>query len=781
MRATYRIQLGPDFTFAQAAERCGYLAQLGVDTLYLSPIFEAVPGSAHGYDVTDPRQVRVELGGEEGYARLVEAARGRGLSVLVDIVPNHMAATPDNPYWWDLMAHGPVSRHARLFCVDWSRGRLVLPILGESPAAAALEVTAQSGQPILRYHDQCLPLRPDGPRMVPGRYAGRELEPLLAAQHYELAYWRDGLKRLNYRRFFDISTLVTLRQEDPWVFDYTHAGLARLCEVGLVDGVRVDHVDGLRDPKQYLVRLRHLIGDRTLLVEKILTGDETLPHDWPVDGTTGYEFGATMVQLLVPAAGYRRLARHGETEHRDYAESLVRAREKVAGELFPAEVERLVAVAAALPGAPPADRLRPALIAVSARLPVYRTYGDATGLPPSDRRRIETAVGAARGACDGPTLDWLLNTLLHGSTHQACEFRMDWQQLTAPMMAKGGEDTAHYRHVVLAAMNEVGAHPHAPADDPARLHRRLARQPPAALNATATHDTKRGEDTRVRIAVIAQHPGPYLDLEERLGSGWEALRATDARLLLQSLLGILGYDDDAAVTERLAEYAEKALREAKRESHWYRPNVGYESIAAEAVETLLAGALRPTVRAVATHYATAGVQASLVQTTIKLTAPGVPDFYQGAELWDDSLVDPDNRRVVDFDLRQRLLADLPPLPMPAQTLASWLRHWSSGRIKLWLIHRLLQLRATWPALFAEGEYQPVALPDGWFGFDRQYRRATVRVLVRCRYFHACPGALDLGDDEWQQQLMAAPAVSGTCELERLAGPLPVAVLMRGSA
>jgi (1->4)-alpha-D-glucan 1-alpha-D-glucosylmutase len=781
-RATYRLQLRPDFGFAAACAVVPYLRDLGVSDLYLSPVFEARPGSAHGYDVTDPTRVRQELGGRVGFDALVAAARAAGMGIVLDVVPNHMAASGANPWWRAVLCGGREAREAALFDIDWSGGgqcppgRVLLPILdrdvGEAIATGAVRLVENGeGEWALHAGDEKLPVAGPVER-------GDDIGAILARQVYVLAQWRPGVQP-NYRRFFDIDDLVGVRVEDPNVFDATHTLVLELVHSGAITGLRIDHVDGLTDPRAYLERLRAAVGpDVYLIVEKILTGDEELRAGWPVDGTTGYEAMAELDTLFVDPDGLRELDRwyRDVDGGRPFVEVEHAAKHDVVTGMFAGELAR---VATALELTDTA-----ALAAVTVACPVYRTYVSGGEADPEDVSGIDTATASH--------LD-LRPALLAGSSR--------WEQLTAPVMAKGHEDTAEYRHTRLVSLNDVGADPDAAlrGDAVARFHSgngSRRRRGLHGLTTTSTHDTKRSEDVRARISVLSELPGEWhAALEEwRRAHGDDVVAADDQRLLAQSLVGVW-----PATAERVRAYMVKAAREAKRFTNWLAPNHEYEAALSTMVDAQYADGGRRFLDPFGDLLATVqffGALNSLAQLTLKLATPGVPDVYQGSELWDLSLVDPDNRRPVDFEHRRALLDAFRDVKDPRELLASW----PDGRIKLWVAHRGLELRRRHPAVFADGEYLPLevagARAANVVAFARRREDAWAVAIAPRLCAQLVPvGTFPVGS-VWGDTRIRLPrdapqswtdAITGTrvdapgcaLDLARVLGTLPVALLERG--
>ncbi|MCC2333110.1 malto-oligosyltrehalose synthase [Cellulomonas wangsupingiae] len=692
--STYRVQLGADLTFDDVAARVPYYASLGVTHVYLSPVLAAAPGSTHGYDVVDHDTVSPVLGGEAGLRRLADAAHAAGLGLVLDIVPNHMAVP--TPVWhnralWSVLTDGPASPFAAWFDVDWSAGdgAVLMPVLGDRIGAVLardelrleeLDVPGVGPSTVLRYHDHVFPVRA-GTEQLP-------LAELVERQHYRLAYWRVADEELNYRRFFDVGTLVAVRVEDPDVFDATHALVVRLLREDVIDGLRIDHPDGLADPAGYLARLREATDGAWVVVEKILAGSEELPDDWATAGTTGYEALWRVQQAFVDPGGAALL---GSVMHRltgdvsdafDDVEETAK-REVVDGPLY-AEVHRLTNLAAEICH----DDLRlrdhtwraleECLVELLVAFDRYRAYvvpGEPA--PPTSAAVLAAAAQRARrhlGDEREATMSVLLDLLLGreaGSAGRTRDPRRDelvvrFQQTCGAVMAKGVEDTAFYRWTHLVALCEVGGEPARFATTPTDLAAWASRAQAAAplgMTTLSTHDTKRGEDTRARLGVLSELPREWSALVDDLRRASAGYRGAllDGRteyLLWQTLAGT--WTDDGAIAEdRLVEYLTKAMREAKSHTSWTAPDEAYEqavlSTARQALtDPVVLGLLgdwdlrtRSAVRA-----------ATLGTKLVQLTLPGVADVYQGTEVPSPTLVDPDNRRPVDVEELAARLARL---------------------------------------------------------------------------------------------------------------------------
>ncbi|MDM4718850.1 malto-oligosyltrehalose synthase [Micromonospora sp. WMMA1363] len=690
--STYRVQIRPGFDLDATAGLAGYLADLGVTHLYSAPLLTATPGSAHGYDVVDHRTVNPELGGEPGRRRLLGALRTAGLGLVVDIVPNHagVAQPVTNPAWWDVLRRGRDSAYARWFDIDWERGRLLLPVLADDPAAQA-DLKIVDGE--LRYHEHRFPIA-DGT----GQGTAREVHD---RQHYELVSWRRGDTELTYRRFFAVAGLAGLRVEDPAVFTATHQLVLAWAAAGEIDGIRVDHPDGLRDPAGYLTRLRAAVPDGWLVVEKILEYGEELP-DWPVDGTTGYEALAAVSGLFVDpdaegdftALDTRLVGRPTSWPDLTHDSKLA-----AATRLLSAELTRLAALA------PELDRhvVRVALAELAAAFAVYRGY------PPEGARHL--AAARAEAGRRRPELTGALDALTRRLRDPDDELAKRFPQLTGAVMAKGVEDTAFYRWSRFVALNEVGGSPAHFGTPPVEFHRFAAARHvrwPAAMTTISTHDTKRSEDVRARLAVLSELPERWA---ARVG-GWLArVPLPDpaiAHLLWQTAVGAWPVE-----RARLHAYAEKAAREASTATSWADPDPGFERAMHALVDALYDDpALNAELDAFAAEITPAGWSNSLGQKLVQLAMPGVPDTYQGTELWDNSLVDPDNRRRVDFAVRRDLLARLD---------AGWLPPVdASGAAKLLVVSRTLRLRRDRPGLFTGYRSVPARGPAAGHvvAFDR---------------------------------------------------------------
>ncbi|MFN2587992.1 MAG: malto-oligosyltrehalose synthase [Actinomycetota bacterium] len=807
VRATYRVQLNPGFTFDDAAALTSYLARLGISHLYCSPYLQAAAGSTHGYDVTDYSRVSQELGGAEAHARMCAALDRARLGHVLDIVPNHMAVSdPSNAWWWDVLKHGPDSRYASYFDIDWDppeaalRRNILVPILGDHYGrvleAGELRLVDEERGIVLRYHDHVLPVAPG---TVPDGRAVHEvnahpdtLHAVLERQHYRVAFWRAGDRELNYRRFFDIKTLAALRIEDERVFEDTHALVLSMIDDAILDGLRIDHIDGLRDPAAYLDRLRARAPDAYLVVEKILGAGEDLPESWSVEGTTGYDFLNVVNGLFVDPAAEKAMSDvYVEFTRRpaDLAE-IVRAKKLfIMRDVLASDVERLTALFVGVVETHRRYRdytryeLREAIRETIAAFPVYRTYLDTRTRRASEQdvAHVQEAIeeaAARRPDLDRELFEFLCELLLmrvKPQTEAADAFVLRFQQTTGPVMAKGVEDTVFYTFNRLVSLNEVGADLgcfgttlEAFHDHGARAQRRW----PRAMLATSTHDTKRSEDVRARIDLLSEIPARWAeavlrwrDLNDRHRSGGVPDRNAEY-LLYQTLVGTWPIE-----TERAVAFMEKASKEAKAHTSWVDPAPDYDEGLAHFVRSILGDrAFLDLLDEFVAPLVGPGRTNSLAQTAIKLTFPGVPDVYQGTELWDLSLVDPDNRRPVDYPARARLLEEA-----IAGDADGALERMDEGLPKLFLTQRVLALRARHAEAFG-GESSYDAL------WATGPRAAHVVAFVRGGTILTVAPRLPLTlEGEWRETYLALPADEWTDVLTgaTFSGNVPMKELLAG--
>ncbi len=762
--STYRLQVTADFPLDDAAAVAGYLADLGVTHAYSSPLLRAADGSTHGYDTVDHAHVDESRGGQASFDRFVAALHEHGLGLVLDLVPNHMgvADPAEAPWWWDVLQHGRDSAHAGAFDVDWDAGggRVRIPVLGSADDVGKLEVV--DGE--LRYYDNRFPIAPGTGEGSPQEVHDR--------QHYELVDWRRADTDLNYRRFFAINTLAGLRVEDPEVFDATHELVLQMVAAGAVDGLRIDHPDGLADPKGYLDRLAEASDGRWTVVEKILEPGEDLPESWRTAGTTGYDALAEVGDVLVDPAGEGALtALDTELTGRevDYAELVRTSKREVTDGILGSEVARLVRVTGELSGVDRAQQTE-ALAELLATFSVYRSY------LPDGREHLDAAVGAVRDRRPDlvAAVDGLHPVLAQAGTEAATRF----EQTTGPVMAKGVEDSAYYRWARFVVLNEVGGDPARFGSSVAEFHaaqaRRLARKP-GSMTALTTHDTKRSEDTRARLAVLAEVPTEWAALVRGWLSRHPLADRPLAHLVWQNLVGAWPLSRD-----RAHGYAEKAAREAGLSTTWTAVDEDFEAALHAMVDAAYDD---PTTNAEIEQFVArigpAGRSNALAQKLLQLTIPGVPDVYQGTELWDHSLVDPDNRRPVDYDARRRLLAELEQGTVPEID--------DTGAAKLLVVSRALRLRRDSPELFTG--YTPVEATGSAAGsvvaFDRgSGAQSAVTVATRLPVALTATGwgdtALALSTGAWHDVLTGARVVSDAdgAPVSQVLSRLPVALLVR---
>jgi (1->4)-alpha-D-glucan 1-alpha-D-glucosylmutase len=816
LASTYRLQFHKGFTFQDAAQITAYLADLGVTHAYASPYLKAAAGSTHGYDVIDHSVLNPEVGTTADHKAWVAGLTQHGLSHILDTVPNHMGVgTNDNAWWNDVLEHGPASRFASYFDIDWNgsprtqlHGKVLLPVLGE-PYGDALEkgqlkLVREQGKVYVTYFDRRFPLSPETAAKVtePADYLGDtgdprsfdKLDALLNAQHYRLSYWKVASDEINYRRFFDVNSLAAVSMERQDVFDAAHQFTFELLKTGGVAGLRVDHPDGLYDPKQYFDRLQakaaaELRGKLYVAVEKIIEGDEKLPADWKVSGTSGYDALIAINDLYVDG-------RNGERFQQIYAdfagdatpfeEWVYRKKCLVLDTSLSSELNMLAHRLDPLAQANRHSRdftlkeLREGLREMVACFSVYRTYVSAEGVHPSDVAMVEKATKAAvaRNPGKSPALfHFIRDTVLQRfpvspqDKPKQLAFAGKFQQVTSPVTAKGIEDTAFYIYNRLASLNEVGGDPGRFGRAPAAIHAYFAdRQAnwPRALNPLSTHDTKRSEDVRARISVLSELPDDWTAALERWSNLSDVKSPTrnDQYLIYQTLLGAWPIDGniDQTFADRIHAYLAKAFKEAKVNTAWTAPNQAYESAVVKFVNNLLAegSTFRQEFEPFQKRVSHFGLLNSLSQTLVRLTAPGVPDTYQGTELWDLSLVDPDNRRPVDYAARVDLLQTLRTTkPTPADLLANK----ADGRIKLWLTHRALLARRDQPDLFTAGTYEPVTatgpFADHLFAFVRRYAGRSALVVAPRLMTAIAPSPDDAPiGPRWRDTRLSLPADLG---------------------
>lgn len=898
--ATYRIQFNKQFRFENACELVPYLHRLGISDLYTSPILKARRGSTHGYDVVDPLNLNPELGGEADFSELHRELKDLGMGLLLDIVPNHMAACSENPWWADLLENGLCSPYAVFFDIDWHNtgNGILLPIL-DSPSEQVLEnremlLSLDEAGLFVKYHDLRLPLdiksyrfvlshglndmeqalgsnhagfqqilklmdvmdvlpyvRNLDPREAGVRYRERQsakeafcnatnassdvrtillrtiglfngkkrnqkdskpMHNLLQQQVYQLAFWKVAINSLNYRRFFDINDLIGIRVEVPAVFEATHSVVLRLAHEGKITGLRIDHIDGLSDPLQYLLYLQRRIRPETegtaeslgfyVIVEKILSCDEALPSHWQALGTTGYDSANILSSLFIDSGGIQALDktyRQFTGSRLTFSDVVYQKKKQVVEELFPSEIrmlgEQLTRLAQQnhCPANLCSAELAQALTEVTVCLPVYRTYTRTSTISPRDKSYLESAITEAKRrnqGIDNLAVDFLRRVLTldyprHLTPEQRREwlrFVLRWQQFTGAVMAKGFEDTALYSFSRLVSLNEVGGDPSSAGlsiEEFHRLNQERLEYWPHTLNATSTHDTKRSEDVRARINVLSELSDEW---EKHLIQWQQWNKPKKPRvnnlsvpepnieiMIYQTLLGDWPLFSNLVpeFKERLKDYCIKAVREAKEHSNWLSPDLYYESALSDFLDSSLDNSQEngfladflPFCQKVA-YY---GALNSLAQVLLKVTSPGIPDFYQGTELWDFSLVDPDNRRPVDFEKRGRLLDNL--IQQEGQgsraLFCQLLNSWQDGRVKLYLTYKALNTRSACREVFRDGQYIPLQVAgqkrEHVVAFSRHKEGTWVLVVIpRLLTRLVDAGTFPLGEKVWGSDQLILP-------------------------
>ncbi|KFL89828.1 Malto-oligosyltrehalose synthase [Acetobacter malorum] len=760
LRATYRIQFHKDYTLYDAILLVPYLKKLGISHIYASPLLASASGSLHGYDTISWDFIDPERGGEEGLLALVETLRAHDMGLILDIVPNHMTTNPQNAWWQDVLQHGRGSQYAYYFDIDWSVSaeqethKIILPFL-EKPLGDILEdqkirVSYQedTGSFAITYEDKVFPLAPESlshdhkeiftDRFNPETVEGKSnLLALLQKQHYQLVWWQNAGDLINWRRFFDVTALIALRMELPEVFARTHAYVFELYRRGLIDGLRVDHVDGLLQPAQYCQdvvqaldiltpeRPENLRNAPFIFVEKILSSGEYLPKNWPVSGTTGYDFLEQASLLLHHPAGEEKLnAVWAQLGPHPYDKVMRAARDEKLNSSFYKMFQDL---AQSLTECfPPEQDITPHAVACVLRevllaFPVYRTYFFETDLNEESRVYLSAACEHAKKTLPAHLIPLLmaLKSLLSQASEPGSggkSFQDMFVHLTAPLVAKSGEDTAFYRYDRLLSRNEVGTDPALFSKGIEAFHQtnlsRLASHPQTML-CTATHDHKRGEDGRARLTVLSEPEANWTEVValwfeknkafHTQGGANSSVSRADEFFFYQTLISAWPVDTGelSGLPKRLETYLTKALRERGLRTSWADPDTGYEESCQQFVGQLLKTSFVKDLTAFIDRISPAAALNSLTQVILRFTVPGVPDLYQGREGWDFSLVDPDNRRSVDY---ARLGKDLDD----DNSLEKMASSWRDGGIKQHLICKLLKLRENYPKLFIKPRYEAVS-------------------------------------------------------------------------
>lgn len=788
--STYRVQLHKDFNFKHLRGILDYIEALGITTIYAAPILKATPGSMHGYDTTDSNVINPEIGTLEEFRALIADVKARGLTWIQDIVPNHMAFHVDNFRLMDVLERGQNSQYAAYFDIIWDHharklhGKLQVPFLGkplaECIASGELKIGFSDHGFTVDYFQTSYPLSTSAWHyIVPSVDLPSELSydkwmtwkkqwlqnvslddklvteimgkidsinsnkevlaKIIDEQAYTLCFWKESEKEIGYRRFFTVNELICLRMEDERVFNEYHQFIHQLYTEGLIQGVRVDHIDGLRDPATYLKRLRNLFGeDCYIIAEKILESKEQLPHSWPLQGTSGYEFLSFASQLMTNRSGAKSLV----SFYKDlvpslppYKELVKKNKRMILEKYMAGEWDNLTKLFSSLGLSLTCSdaKMHEALASFMIALPVYRTYPESIPLQGEELAIVNEAF--AKAMTNTPELrnelgglqSLFTNVEAAGDTQAVLNFLQRLMQFTGPLTAKGVEDTTFYVYNALISHDEVGDAPSSLGISITEFHKKMqARQAstPYSLNATATHDTKRGEDSRLRLNALCDFPQEWIGLvtswmkenrafHKRTSTGILAPAVNDEYFIYQSVLGGFPADlqVDDAFLERLQTYFVKVLREAKVHSDWAAPDEEYE----QACIAFIRQILRPgsfftqTLVPFLIQLVTLSNRYSLAQSLIKITAPGIPDTYQGAGMWDLSFVDPDNRRPVDYEKRKSLLQTISEKEDESKSvLFSYLEdHRLEGVEKLFVTAKALAFRKENKMLFADGNYIPV--------------------------------------------------------------------------
>ena len=809
--STYRVQLSPDYTFNALDEIIDYLNDFGISTIYSAPFFQARKGSTHGYDIINPFQINKQIGKLDTFRRISKKLQQKNMSWLQDIVPNHMAFDGDNIWIQDIFEMGPHSVHYNFFDIDWNEsGKVMAPFLG-SPLDDViknreLQIKVLKRGFLITYFDHEYLAAARSYASILGREIGgkwqekfrnfsgenenwqelkeyflreyfkepefknkvdkkveeinaseEKLKGILEEQFFLPAHWKETEKKINYRRFFTINDLICLRMEDKKVFESYHRFILQLCEENLIQGLRIDHIDGLFDPKGYLEWLREKLGpDFYITIEKILEWDEKLPVHWPVEGTSGYGFLATVNQLLTNLKSDEKFTEVYQTlnpRHKDYHELVYEQKLFILEERMGGEYSNLWKMALEYDLLEEEENIRKALAAFLAAFPVYRIYPEEYPLRKRQRKIINAAFEAAKDHQPGlhDELESIRNIFLGEAQKERehmLKFLQRCQQFTGPLAAKGVEDTTFYIFNELISHNEVGDSPENFGLSVAGFHKRMQIRMedfPLSINATATHDTKRGEDSRMRLNVLSEigqewfdHVKKWKDIAKKLRQDDAVPDTNEEYFIFQMLIGAWPYTGEPGEEffERSTAYLQKVLREAKEHSSWAAPNEEYENKVYTFLRNLLNSMdFRESFEAFIEKVAAYGAVKSLSQTLLKITAPGIPDVYQGTELWDLSYVDPDNRRAVDYDLRKKYLSEIAAVSPEnlGKELKNLKKDYTSGKIKMFCLHRALHARRDKAEVFEEGEYLPLEVEgemgSGIIAFARIYKNNAAIVVA----------------------------------------------------
>ena len=846
--STYRLQLSPEFTLEDLGKILDYLERLQVNTVYSAPFFQSMEGSMHGYDVTDPLVINRDIGSLERFREIHQLLRQRGIGWLQDIVPNHMANHPANPWIDSVLELGPHSPYYRHFDINWDyaawKGKVMAPVLGKTLENAIADreiqlIFSEKGFS-LKYFEHQLPIsakayafvlskKPDDFGLWEERFSAAVedelkwqqyksgfvaevqqddflsasldsllelfnsseelMQQILELQYFKPVHWKVSEERINFRRFFTINDLICLRMEDEKVFDDYHAFILQLCREGLFSGLRIDHIDGLLDPGGYLEKLRGKVGeDFYIIIEKILEWDEALAKDWPMQGTSGYRFLAIVNNLYTASANKENFINQYQKihPHKAYNDLVFEKKKFVLHKRMGGELQNLWDLVVDL-GLWEDSKESPtegkeALSVFLSAFPVYRIYPKTFPLSAQEQSMIDKAheVAALKAPDLKVQLEYLKDVFsgkTKGDLGKMLYFLQRCQQFTGPLAAKGVEDTLFYNYNLLISHNEVGDSPDIfgiGIDDFHRLMKSRREDFPLAINATATHDTKRGEDARMRINVLSEIPEEWFrkveewhELNKNIRKSAHIPDRNEEYFIYQSLIGAMPFDgeDEAEFLKRTTEFLQKALREAKTHTFWSAPDEQYEQEVYDFVKNILSNqAFRKSFDAFTSKISFYGIFYSLGQTLIKITAPGIPDIYQGTELWDFSYVDPDNRRPVDYSLRERYLNELSAFPeaVPKEKLEAMFQGYADGKIKMFTLYRALRERKTHQQLFEQGEYMPLAVSADYggqvVGFARRHQGHWYLVAVPTGIAAlTSPETYPIGPEIWEDGYLELPA------------------------
>lgn len=800
--STYRVQFHKNFNLKSLDQIIPYLIELGIGTIYASPIFEAMPGSTHGYDVVNPLKINPEIGTEAELIKVSKKLKAAGISWLQDIVPNHMAFHPDNMWLMDILEKGNESDFVHFFDIDLQKGdgRLMVPFLGEDLEVAIaeqkLKVLEIKGKYYLSYGDSNWPVNAETASTISTQNLKdintdpTALTRIAQSQHYRLCNWQETDYNINYRRFFTVNALVCLNMQHQGTFDLYHRYIFELIDKGVFQGLRIDHVDGLSDPKEYLQRLRKAVGkDIYIVVEKILESGEELPKNWKVQGSTGYDFLAMVNNLFTNKEAekpFNKLYQEVTGKKLDPSRLIYEKKSNILFKHMQGELDNLFELFLALKLADfstvKQDDLKTALAEMLIAMPVYRYYNYQFPLAEAESLHVQNLLTPIlqhkKLVKAGELLKkiFLENPKKANAAHnkKLSHFFQRCMQFTGPLMAKGVEDTAMFTYNRFIGHAEVGDAPDAFGMAVPEFHNEMHKRQqdwPFSINGSSTHDTKKGEDVRARLNVLSDLPDEWSQLVQQLKKTFESLKKqhasfnllhdNDVYLVLQTIIGALPFreDDDHEIENRLAQFIVKALRESKKRSDWANPDENYEEKLTEFSLAILTEKQESNslIRNFLKRISDFAVINSLAQLTLKFTCPGIPDIYQGTELWDLSLVDPDNRRPVNYDDRTDLMA---AFDVPANFKKLWEDRFS-GKIKMWLTKTLLKIRKSESEVFERGAYLPLLVQGKYSqhicAFARQYKQQWLITVVPLGFAKCCKNQNVAADNfDWEDTQVLLP-------------------------